>query len=197
MVMTKSIVALGAKAVVFPLVLLWKIYFVCTGREALFTTFSQMLSLVPGKTGVYLRKGFYCLVFEKCFDDVHIGFETIFSHADVQIEKGVYIGSRCTIGMAEIGEGVLIGSNVDILSGRHQHARDHKGHLADPGKRAFQRIIIGAHSWIGNSAVVMANIGRTCTVGAGSVVVTDVDDGQTVAGNPARTIYQDDRSLSR
>lgn len=186
--MTKGIVTFGAKAVVFPLVLLWKIYFVCTGREVLFTTFSQMLSLVPGKTGVYLRKGFYCSVFEKCFDDVYIGFETVFSHPDVQIEKGVYIGSRCTIGMVDIGEGVLIGSNVDILSGRHQHSRDQKGHLTDPGKEAFQRITIGGHSWIGNSAVVMANIGRACTVGAGSVVVTDVDDGQTVVGNPAGTV---------
>ncbi len=34
----------------------------------------------------------------------------------------------------------------------------------------------------------MANIGTGCVVGAGSVVVKDVDDFYVVAGNPARVI---------
>jgi len=36
--------------------------------------------------------------------------------------------------------------------------------------------------------VIMANIGRNCTVGAGSVVMKDVEDNTTVLGNPARKV---------
>lgn len=54
--------------------------------------------------------------------------------------------------------------------------------------RRFERVRIGADSWIGNAAVVMANVGAHCVVGAGSIVVSDVPDWCVVAGNPARML---------
>src|SRR5262245_53366100 len=82
---------------------------------------SQLLSLVPGRAGVYVRRGFHSMALECCAGDVHIEFATWFSHCRVHIDRGVYIGGRCTIGMVDIGENALIGSNVDIPSGRRQH----------------------------------------------------------------------------
>ena len=52
----------------------------------------------------------------------------------------------------------------------------------------FKRIVIGERSWIGEGAIVMADIGDDCIVGAGSVVTHPVIDNEVVAGNPARTI---------
>ena len=45
---------------------------------------------------------------------------------------------------------------------------------------------IGPDCWIGNSAVVMADIGPQSIVAAGSVVVEPVAPGTIVGGNPAR-----------
>ena len=184
----KRLVSVIAMMMVAPLAISWRIYRGWSGRESLFVTFSQLLSLVPGKIGVYLRRGYYIMALQDCADDVHIGFGTCFSHSTVRIAKGVYIGGGCTIGMADIGQRVMIGSNVDILSGRHQHVRDLENQFGDSREGAFEQIRIGEHSWIGNSAVVMAPVGNGCTVGAGSVVVKDIPDGQTVVGNPARSI---------
>jgi acetyltransferase-like isoleucine patch superfamily enzyme len=49
---------------------------------------------------------------------------------------------------------------------------------------------VGDRAWIGAAAVVIPNIriGAGATVGAGAVVVTDVPDGVTVVGNPARAL---------
>jgi virginiamycin A acetyltransferase len=52
----------------------------------------------------------------------------------------------------------------------------------------FEKVVIGEDTWIGNGALVMANVGKKCIIGAGSVVTKDVDDFSVVAGNPARII---------
>ena len=51
-------------------------------------------------------------------------------------------------------------------------------------------ISIGEDCWFGGSVIVLpgVNIGRGCTVGAGSVVTKDIPDFTCVAGNPARFI---------
>jgi acetyltransferase-like isoleucine patch superfamily enzyme len=47
---------------------------------------------------------------------------------------------------------------------------------------------IGAGAWIGNNAVVMADVGKASIVGAGAVVTKPVPPGVVVAGVPARII---------
>ena len=89
--------------------------------------------------------------------------------------------------MVTVGEGTMIGSNVDILSSRHQHRREGTRLLGAESGR-FTAVRIGRHTWIGNSAIIMANVGHDCTVGAGTVVVNDVGPGLTVVGNPARVV---------
>jgi acetyltransferase-like isoleucine patch superfamily enzyme len=156
-----------------------------TGGEACFTTSSELLSLIPGAPGIFLRRGFYRMSLEAFTTDGHIGFGTTLAHPQVRIGRNVYIGSRCTLGRVAIGDDVAIGSNVDILSGRHQH---HFGRLDMPIQEQgglFQQIAIGQNCWIGNSTVLMADVGADSVIGAGSVVVKPIPARSIAAGNPA------------
>jgi acetyltransferase-like isoleucine patch superfamily enzyme len=160
-----------------------------TGRlgrnDDLFLMCSQIVSIVPGVLGLFLRRGFYCMTLESCARDCSIGCATWLSHPQVRIGSGVYIGGRCSIGMCEIGDDVLIGSNVDILSGRHQHNWDHSDKPRKDQGGAFTKVHIGRNAWIGNSAVIMADIGDHSVIGAGSVVVRSIPPQSVAVGNPA------------
>ena len=92
------------------------------------------------------------------------------------------------IGKVDIGRNVLIGSNVDILSGKHQHSIESVEVPIRFQKGEFRKIRIGEDTWIGNHCVIMDDIGKGCIIGAGSVVTQAVDDYSIVAGNPAKII---------
>jgi acetyltransferase-like isoleucine patch superfamily enzyme len=156
-----------------------------TGGEGVFAGCSEVLSLFPGLPGVYLRRGFYRMCLESCALDCHIGFGTMLAHPQVRIGRGVYVGNRCILGKVVIGDHVAIGSNVDVLSGRHQHHFDSRDTPIQEQGGTFAPVHVGRNSWVGNGAVVMADVGDECVVGAGSVVVKPIPAGAVAAGNPA------------
>lgn len=87
-----------------PLYLLHRALAALSGqRDASFQGFSQLVSLIPGKTGVYLRAAFYRLACSGTSDEISIGFLTVLSHWDTTIGRGVYIGPQCNIGKCAIG----------------------------------------------------------------------------------------------
>jgi acetyltransferase-like isoleucine patch superfamily enzyme len=154
--------------------------------EHVFAACGELLALAPGWPGSMLRHAFYSSTLTACADRAHIGFGTLIVHRGATIGRDVYIGRYGIIGTARIGDGAKIASRVSILSGRHQHHP--AGGEAGMTVPSFSPIAIGARCWIGERAVVMASVGAAAVVGAGSVVVRDVPDGVTVAGNPARLI---------
>jgi acetyltransferase-like isoleucine patch superfamily enzyme len=118
--------------------------------------------------------------------DCGIGFGTLVAHRQLRVERGVYIGERCTLGMASIEEHATIGSNVDILSGSRQHfALDLNRPIQEQGG-IFEPVRIGRNTWVGNSAVIMADVASDCLIGAGSVVVQPIPERSVAVGNPAR-----------
>ncbi len=151
-------------------------------------SYSQLLSLVPGRFGSYCRIAFYRLVMRYCAVDCVIGFATIFSQSDTEIGKGVYIGPQCNIGMCKIGDNCLIASGVHIMSGSAQHNFDDLDRPIQQQGGTYTKIVIGEDSWVGNGALIMADIGKKCIIGAGSVVTRDVDDYSIMVGNPAKLI---------
>ncbi|MGA3187024.1 MAG: acyltransferase [Bryobacteraceae bacterium] len=147
--------------------------------------FANAMAILPGILGSYLRVAYYHFTLDRTGKDCHIGFGSYFAHARASLGDKVGIGAYCVLGQVDIGEGTQLASHVQIVSGSRQHRRDESGQLTDEG-RSFRRIAVGPHCWIGAGAIVMANLGRGVTVGAGSVVPRDVPDGEIVSGNPAR-----------
>lgn len=156
--------------------------------DSLFAGQGQLLSLIPGKIGSYLRVAYYRMTLEKCSREAYIGFGSFFAHPEAEMGKGVYVGDYCILGMVKIGDYTTIGSNVHILSGKHQHGYKEIGKPIQEQKGFYKKISIGENCWIGSCAVIMADVGKQNVIGAGSVVVKETKDYEVIAGNPARTI---------
>ena len=80
-----------ALLVVMPLWLLYLLMSLVADRDGLFASFSQCLSLLPGKIGSFLRVAFYRLTMSDCSADCTISFGCLFSQRDTSIASGVYI----------------------------------------------------------------------------------------------------------
>lgn len=173
---------------VLPLVVVFWLVAKSGHRDTMFSGMSQLLSLIPGKSGSYLRKAFYQFAMSHCHDDGFIGFGAIFSQADTEIHQGVYIGPQCNIGKCCIGRDCLFGSGVHVLSGKGQHRFDDLSTPVRDQGGTFEKIAIGEDTWVGNGAIIMANVGKHCVVAAGAVVTVDVADYAIVAGNPAKVV---------
>jgi acetyltransferase-like isoleucine patch superfamily enzyme len=149
---------------------------------------AHSLATVPGVIGDYLRIAYYRLTLRDCSLFSRISFGSFFVHPETRIAPGVYIGSYCILGKCSIGERTQIASAVQILSGRHQHARDESGQIGGSEAGRIVEVQIGSDCWIGAAAIVMADVGDGSTVGAGSVVTRSVPPGVVAAGNPARIL---------
>jgi acetyltransferase-like isoleucine patch superfamily enzyme len=153
-----------------------------------FQGFSQAVALIPGVTGVLLRRAFYQLTILECGEGCTIGFGTILATYAVRLGRQVYLGAFCNVGDVTIGDDVLIGSNVTLLSGKHQHHFDRMDVPIREQGGTFQRIEIGRDVWVGNGAIVMADIGAHAVVAAGAVVTKAVPSLAIAGGNPAKVI---------
>jgi virginiamycin A acetyltransferase len=181
----KTLISLIFLIINIPLFLIWKIIFLSSPKA--FTTISELISLFPGYFGYFIRNSFYKMT-GNIGNNVEIKFGTILEFPTVRIRDNNYIGQNCTLAPVTINKGCKIGSNVDIISGgkTHRIGKDKKILATNP--KDFKRIIIGKNTWIGNSAVIMNDIGDNCIIGAGSVVVKPIPSNSVAVGNPAKVI---------
>lgn len=157
-------------------------------RDVFFSAQAEMMSLLPGKIGYMFRNVYLRFTLDQCPLDCCILFGALFSHSDARIGHRVYIGSRCQIGHADIGDDTMLADGVQLLSGGKQHGTAQRGTRFQDQAGEATRITVGSNSWIGSGAIVMANVGSDCIIGAGSVVTKPIPDGQVAVGNPARVI---------
>jgi len=182
----KRLLFVVAAMVVWPLwILSWLERRLGLGEEA-FLFGAQLLALMPGLPGAFLRSAYYVGTLERCHWEVRIGFGSIFVKRAASMARHASMGNYCVIGNADIGEGVMIGSRVSVPSGKRQHF-DESGRLSATAGQ-FDRVRIGARSWVGEGAIVMADVGEHSVVGAGAVVVNRIGDRMLVSGNPAQAI---------
>jgi len=193
----KFIVSFICRVLLLPLLALVRVMELFIKSDQPFQLGAHSVSLIPGLVGNYFRKEYYRLTLARCAPDVCIEFGTIINQATVELGQRVYIGLRCSIGACVIEDDAIIGSNVDIISGKKQHNFERTDVVMREQGGALKKIVIGGDSWIGNSAVVMADIGEKSIVGAGSVVVDDVEPYSIMGGNPARLLRRRPDRLSR
>jgi virginiamycin A acetyltransferase len=161
------------------------------GRSpVVFQACAQLLALVPGLPGDFLRVAYYFLTLKKCSLNSRVSFGSFFAQRTCWVGEAVYIGAYCVIGSCEIGERTQIASHVQVLSGRHQHSRDSHGRILGAREEQFESVSIGADCWIGAAAIIMADVGCGTTVGAGAVVTRPLPEHITAVGNPARTVQR-------
>jgi acetyltransferase-like isoleucine patch superfamily enzyme len=107
---------------------------------------------------------------------------------NTRVGRNVFVNQGCTlldIGGIDIGDDVLIGPNVSLITGGHPltPSRRRQGITAAP-------IRLERNVWIGAAAVVLqgVTVGEDSVVGAGAVVSRDVPPATLVAGAPARIV---------
>ena len=180
----------GAQFLMLPLALLaWReSSFTERQGEVVFYTCAHLVALRPGLPGGFLRRAFYSLTLDHCSADCHIGFGTLFAHRQASVGDHVYIGSYALFGAVTLGDHTLVGSRASILSGHALHELDDDGRWTPYSHERLQRITVGENVWIGEAAVIAANVGSGAMIGAGSVVTSEIRPSIVVAGNPARFV---------
>ena len=158
------------------------------GRDRALEGSSQTLALVPGVIGQYMRRAFLTWVLDYCHPSVTVEFGTLFSKAAARLEENVYIGPHCHLGWVFIERDVLIAAGVQIPSGQMTHGTDDSETPIREQPGTLRMVRIGAGSWIGSAAVVMADVGRDTVIGAGAVVTKPIPDRVFAAGVPARVV---------
>ena len=160
-----------------------------TDGNTVFAGASQLMALLPGRVGVYLRSAYYYTLLELCSWQIHIGFGSLFTHRAASLSSNVSMGAYCVIGHADIGSDVVMASRISIPSGKRQHLDESGRFSIEP---RFERVAVGAGTWVGEGAIIMADVGAHCIVAAGAVVVDKMPPLCIVGGNPARVLRRVD-----
>jgi acetyltransferase-like isoleucine patch superfamily enzyme len=107
---------------------------------------------------------------------------------NIRVGRNVFVNQACIlndIGGIEIGDDVMLGPRVSLLTA---------GHPVDPDRRRRQvvaaPIVIERNVWVGAGATILqgVRVGSDSVVGAGAVVTRDVPAGTLAAGVPARVL---------
>jgi acetyltransferase-like isoleucine patch superfamily enzyme len=177
-----------AAVAVLPAVGLFLLGCLCVGRQKAFPGWSQAFSLLPGLTGSYLRRAFYRWVLPECGDGACLCFGTVFSHPTARVGRNVYVGPFCSLGDVTLGDDVLLGSHVSVTNGSAQHGTDRLDIPIREQPGVWPRVTVGRDTWVGDRAVIMADVGAHCVIGAGSVVTRPLPDYAIAVGSPARVV---------
>ena len=126
----------------------------------------------------------------KCDEDTFINQPFFCDYGKhVRVGKHFFANFNLTVldeAMVTIGDNCFVGPNVNIYTACHS---------TDPTIRNTRQdwarpVTIGNNCWIGGNATILpgVTIGDNVTIGAGSVVVTDIASNSVAVGNPAKII---------
>lgn len=110
----------------------------------------------------------------------------------VRIGDDVLVGENSTVCRGTIDDTVIEdGVKLDALTQVSHNCHFEKNSVAVSASRFCGSVRVGEGAYIVGAIVRnQCRIGREAFVGMGAVVVKDVEDGQTVAGNPARPLIK-------
>ena len=161
-----------------------------------------------------MRKVIWQAISRRCGAGLQVGSSAGFKHPETfEIGSGVFIGAQAYIqgrydGTCRIGDNVWIGPQA-YMDARDLIIEDHVGwgpgarilgstHTAVPVDVPVIRtdlqikpVRIGAWADVGTNATILpgVNVGKGAIIGAGAVVVSDVEPFSIVAGVPAKFLH--------
>lgn len=132
--------------------------------------------------GVDIGRNFDCGHNVLIRDGTAIG-DDVYIYTGAQIHRDVRIGNSCVIG-GWLGNGSTVENNVKMFGNLVHKYESERGSVHEPAP------VIRSGAFVGWNATVVGGIeiGASSVVGAGSVVVSDVEPSVIMAGNPARSI---------
>lgn len=130
---------------------------------------------------------------KRIFDETTKVCESSRVSKDSTLGKYCYIGERCDVTKAQIGNYVSIANNVSIGPGEHSVRSISTSSLfydSPYAELTAEACSIGSDAWIGVDSIVRrgVSIGIGAVVGANSFVNSDVPNFAIVAGSPARIV---------
>ena len=150
---------------------------------------TEQLNQIPYAEGAAIREAWAELTGQTVDETFHL-IPPVYSEQgrNIRVGRNVFINQGCTlndIGGITIGDDVLLGPNVSLIS---------SGHPLDPATRrttiVAAPIVLERNVWIGAGAIVLqgVTVGADAVVAAGAVVTRDVTAATVVAGVPARVV---------
>ena len=152
------------------------------------------------------RKRIFHDLFGKMGEHVHIDIDFHCEYGKhIFIGDQVIINMNCTFvdnNIIEIGDNVLIASNVQIYTATHSTKLQERV-VADweTGEGICKTyalpVRINDGAWIGGGAIMLpgVTIGENSVIGAGSIVTHSIPDNCVAVGNPCRVIKQIDNEV--
>jgi virginiamycin A acetyltransferase len=177
---------------VTPSVVSWRIRAQIVGPDRALEASTQAWAVVPGLAGQYLRRAFLARTLRHCARSATIEFGVLFSSASASIGERAYIGPRCHLGWALIEDDALLAAGVHVPSGARTHGIDDLTVPIRDQHVTKSPVRIGAGSWIGSAAIVMADVGRDAVIAAGAVVTRPIPERTVAGGVPARVVRHRD-----
>ena len=153
-----------------------------------FETVSKGLSLVPGLGGMWLRRVWYRHTLAACGEKLYVDFLGAIRTPKTRVGNRVYIGMNCWVGWADIGDDVMLGGHIVVLSGLTQHSFDRTDIPIREQYGEVRCVRIHRDVWVGNGAIIGADVNEGTVVAAGSVVTKTFPPFCVIAGVPARVV---------
>jgi maltose O-acetyltransferase len=161
---------------------------------ALFLYYTLVWNLPPsyfpgGKVYKRMRYLLCKRLFKRCGVNVTIEPKAYIPFWKVEIGNNSGIGKNAHLGAVTIGDNVMMGPDVVILTRNHKFSNLNKP-MRCQGAAEDIPVIIGDDVWIGTRAIILpgVHIGKGSIIAAGAVVTDNVAEYSIYGGNPARFI---------
>lgn len=164
-------------------------YYILLHKFISFYAISLRIAYVPYRLGEQIRFHFYKRTLKHVGKNVLFSFGTVFTNKEITIGNNVRFGPFNTIGNADFGDNILIAQYVHFMSGSHQHGYK-RDELIMNQSGLPKKIYIGSDVWIGVNSVIMNDVGEGSVVGAGSIVVSSIENYSIAVGNPCKRIRE-------
>ena len=157
-------------------------------RLVSFETVGKALCLIPGLGGMWLRRAWYKVTLLRCGENLYVDFLAAIRTRRTSVGNDVYIGHSCWIGWADIGDDVMLGGHIVVLSGAAQHSFERTDLPMRLQEGRAEQVRIGRDVWVGNGSIIAADVAEGTVVGAGSVVTRTFPAYTVIAGVPAHVV---------